>query len=55
MRNRELVLPTKGRAPGFEIGLDGPVLKLSATGSWTVRDAAGHPLLQASTQGEVVS
>ncbi len=39
-RNRELILPTRGRAPGFRVELRGVVLSLIATGSWTVREAA---------------
>ncbi len=39
-RNRELVLPTRGRAPGFRVELSGVILRLAAFGSWTVREAA---------------
>lgn len=39
-KNKEFLLPTRARAPGFKVELTGTVFRLIATGSWTVREAA---------------
>lgn len=43
-RNKEFLLPTRVHAPGFRVELRGTVFRLVATGSWTVREAAGIEL-----------
>ena len=39
-RGRSLLLPFQRRRPGFKIGLEGKAFRLTASGSWTIREAA---------------